>query len=447
MSSSTTTYRITKHSPEFLPVELVSKIMTHLGPHDILSLRLTSRALESKVSLRDFTPLFTYKAIELDQRRLETMEYVISHSNLGRLLQHCTLIAVLPGDGTCTRPNFDEYVPLLTKLFLSIKQHCPGGKLPSLCLNVDVGPKTPTEWLFEGVALRVKRDKARTAAELFKVTMAALHESQLSIEQLDLFSNVLECGLALSAFLKLTPQFASTPVFSSLKEFGGKFSLHPWEREEAISEGAPPPSGCNQDHVIKLLRALLKMSAFAPELESLYILWYANGEDSRDEPKVQIREGDISKFKCLKECSLHGLMIPEQDLLRFMKAVRPTTWTITDSFLSHGTWASIHGYLTSADSPVTYYHLDANYERVSANPGFWYPPYQVHYNMPGEPKIEYRDKKMAGPYTLTRHGSKAKEEIRYEALRVERKHVEEFRRWNNDKRLEYGPNTDYSFRY
>ncbi|KAI1762142.1 hypothetical protein GGR53DRAFT_432530 [Hypoxylon sp. FL1150] len=389
-----------KPSIETLPVELVSHIVTLLDLGDIVSLRLTSHAIESKISGQHLAKFFTHKHVELAPQPLKNMVHITGHGHLGCLLQHCHITGVAGND---TRDD-DEHMRLLAKAFSNLKQCSPKGRLASLCLSVTVRNHDNNS---ESDASSLRKNIWATALRTFDITIAALHASQLPVdEHLDIFGGVLGCSLTFDAFLPLTQRFASMPVFSALKKLTVSLSspfTDPAESGPNSAIDAPPLAG-QAVHGKLTLRGLLDMSSIMPKLESLDLHWYnIIGNDASTAPLNPPAKLGCSKFSCLKTCKLRGVYIFEDDLLDFVKAVHPTTLIMTDIRLMSGTYSSMFEYLALSDTPVTYYHLDDLRVRHAL----------VHFDVPGKAKFPYRGNATMGPSILTRQQNEAKEAIRY----------------------------------
>ncbi|TGJ78217.1 hypothetical protein E0Z10_g10547 [Xylaria hypoxylon] len=425
-----------KHSLEGLPVELVGHIVTLLDCRDILSLRLTSRTLSSKLSQNFLARFFAYKHVELARGPLVNMADMTSQGRPGRLLQHCTIIGVAGNDMSNT-PNFDEDVRLLTKAFMNLKQHSPSARLASLRLSVIVRSQHSDDGTLEPNAGPSRRDIWAIALRTFDVAITALQKSQLPVdEHLDMFGGILGCSLAFNTLLSLNRRFASTPIFSSLKKLTVSLSSPCIDQKERTPDAAViiPDRSSQMMHGTLLLQGLLEMLGLMPGLEGLDIHWYNIGiEESTTDagPTIHLNESRHSILACLETCNLRGLYVNESDLLRFIKAVHPEALIITDVCLVLGTWTSIFQYLTSSGSPVTYYHLDDVREGHNL----------VHFDVPGESKFPYLGVTM-GPSTLTRRINEVKDMIRFGMTSRRPLGSGQRMRWRNSKILEFGPSKD-----
>ncbi|KAI1800356.1 hypothetical protein F4811DRAFT_539452 [Daldinia bambusicola] len=417
-----------KPSLETLPIELLGCIVTLIDLRDIVSLRLTSRLVESKLSQQHLAKYFDHKHVKLAPKPLENMVYITSQGHLGCLLQHCTIIGVAGSDMTGTR-NDDEHVRLLTRAFSNLKQRSPKGRLASLCLRVSVRNRDSTS---ESDSPSLQKSIWATALQTFHVTMAALHASQLPVdEHLNIYGGVSRCSLTYDALLPLTQQFTSMPVFSSLKKLTVSLSSPFTDPEKSTPYSAIniPERSSQTVHGKLALRGLLDMSSIMPKLESLDVHWYnIIAHDTSTAPLNSAVELGRSNFACLQTCRLRGIYILESDLLELVKAVHPSALTMTDIRLTSGTYSSIFEYMTLQDTPITYYHLDDLREGHAL----------VHFDVPGKAKFPYRGVTM-GPSTLTRQQDEVDEAIRYRITHKRPLGSGERMHWWRSKIQEFGP--------
>ncbi|XDG01015.1 hypothetical protein ABKA04_000630 [Annulohypoxylon sp. FPYF3050] len=414
-------------SLETLPVELISHIVTLIDLRDIVSLRLTSRTVESKVSQQHFANYFHHKHVKMASGPLENMVHITSQGRLGCLLQHCTITGVVGIDISGTR-IYNEHIRLLAEAFSNLKQRSPKGRLASLCLRVSVRNRDSTS---ESDSPSLRESIWATALRTFNVTMTALHASQLPVdEHLDIYDGVLRCSLPYDALLPLTQRFTSMPVFSSLKKLTVSLSSPFINPEENISDPAIsiPGQSIQTFHGKLALRGLLDMSSIMPQLESLDVHWYnivaCDTSVAQLNPAVEL---GYSNFACLKTCRLRGVYIFESDLLEFVKAIHPSALTMSDIRLTSGTYSSIFEYMALPNTPITYYHLDDLREGHAL----------VHFDVSGNAKFPYRGVTM-GPSTLTRQENEVKEATRYRITHKRPLGSGERMRWWRSKIQEFG---------
>ncbi|KAI2619291.1 hypothetical protein GGR54DRAFT_138410 [Hypoxylon sp. NC1633] len=420
---------------EALPPEVIDHVVTLLNLRDIASLRLTGRNVKSKISLSQphVAKFFARKDVELAAEPLENMALMTSQGHLGRLLQHCTITGVVEND-TSSAPSIDEHVRLLTKAFTNLKRHSSNGMLASLFLRVTARSNDSNDGTPAPDTPPPHREIWATALRTFRVTVAALHASQLPIdEHLDIFGGVLGCSLAYDAILPLTRLFITTPVLSWLKKLSMSLSSPYIDSQEGTPDVAidVPHRSSQRLDVVLALQDILELSSIMPNLESLDVHWYKVRNYRFTElvnAGTHLRSNGHANFAHLKACTLRGAYISESDLLDFVKIIHPAALTMTDIHLASGTYASMFEYLTSSDTSVRSYHLDDLHEGGRL----------VHFEVPGQSKFRYRGDTM-GPSTLTRQAEEAKEMIRYRFALGRVLGSVERTRWLRRKALEFGP--------
>jgi hypothetical protein len=372
------------------------------------------------------------------------MVRVTSQGRLGCLLQHCTITGIVRNETTAADEG-TEHRRLLAKAFHNLKQCSPTGGLVSLCLRVAARIEGADRELTEPDDFRSWRAVWDTALRTFNVTTAALNKSQLPVDDhLDIFGSLRGCSLACDAFLTFAQEFASMHVFRSLKRLTVSLSVP----LKAITEHqfnvvvTKIAAQAQSTHSNLILQGIMQLSHIMPELESLKIHWYNLGDSMSTSlvPSATRQESTVSSASiCLKECSLHGIYVSESHLLQFLEAVHPATLTLTDVRLVSGTYAPIFEYLTSPDSPFTYYHLDDLRERRAL----------VHFDRPGSLKFRYIPSVNVGPSLLTQQTSHVKEEIRYRFASGRALGSGELNRWRRSKTEEFGrprdPHGGYDF--
>lgn len=195
---------------ETLPVELIETIVKLLKFQDVASLRRTSRTIESKASHASFARRFYRKNIKLETKTLEKLARLSNESYSTSRLQHCTITGIVGLREAASESQIDEHTRLLTTIFRNLKKYIQAGSIASLCLRV---------------VLRITRRTAHmwpetwaTARRTFEITMAALSESNLGVdEHLDLFGSVPSCSLEYTAFLGLAQRPCPANIFKHLK--------------------------------------------------------------------------------------------------------------------------------------------------------------------------------------------------------------------------------------
>lgn len=435
---------------EALPIELIEHIVTRLEFSDIASLRLTSRTIEAKASNGCFNSFLKHKKIELTTKTLQLFVQATEQGQRGWLLRHCTITGIARSD-TTAHEDSTEHERLLGKAFGNLKRWSPESSLASLSLRVAARVEDSKGELVEPGEFRSGREVWKATLHTFRVTMAALRESQLPVtEKLDVFGSIRGCSLACDAFLaNFAPQstlrrhsfgspmrlIVSLSAPSKLDEAGTEHE----SESESESEGeitaaelhAPPPAQ-ESWQARRILQEILHVLPTMPKLESLDLHWYTLRESNVSGPLVPpamtLQErSTVSALPRLRECSLRGIHTSETDLVHFLSAIRPATVTLTNVRLISGTYGPVFQYLTSEDSPVTSYHLDDVYEGTKL----------VHFEVPGTSKFRYSGVIM-GPSTLSREGGHVKEAIPYRFSSRRVMGSVERNRWRRIKAQEFG---------
>ncbi|KAI0483745.1 hypothetical protein F4859DRAFT_529048 [Xylaria cf. heliscus] len=305
---------------ESLPVELVVHIATYLDFQPVCSLRLASRTLAGKLALAHLPRFFAYKNVKLDHRSLNDFAYMTCPGRAGCGLRHCTITGAVADE-----PGAPDLTRLLTEAFVNLRRNSPRASLVSLRVNItDPRPRGPTplrQDIIELFSRQALRAICHAAEQTFEITMAALHESRLSVSQhFELLGAIQGCNLSYrDAFLRITQLAPATTIFSLLKRLTMSLSSM---RMPLIQI----PNTIDQSiHGSNLLRGLLVIQASIPHLEELDIHWYNIG--SLYSPSLENDAEDLnitttleSPNLNLKVCSLRGLYVAGEDLLRYIKA-------------------------------------------------------------------------------------------------------------------------------
>lgn len=196
--------------------------MTWLEFSDIAALRLTSRSISAKASTGLFRSFFKAKTVDLTAESLLRFVEATKNGQPGCLLQHCTIRSIIRADAPASNDeNGTEKQRLLSKAFQNFRQGSLGRSLLSLHLQVAVLDDNSNGSLVKPKVYVYGREVWRTLLRTFRVTMAALRESQLPITQhLNIFGNVKGCSLGFDTFLAefITDPKATREIFSSLKK-------------------------------------------------------------------------------------------------------------------------------------------------------------------------------------------------------------------------------------
>ncbi|KAI1352295.1 hypothetical protein F5Y01DRAFT_97964 [Xylaria sp. FL0043] len=418
---------------ESLPVELVVHVANYLDFQPVCSLRLASRTLADKLSPAYLPRFFAYKNVKFDDASLKEFVYMTRPGRAGCVLRHCTITVV----GRASRLGATR---LLNDAFTNLERNSPRAGLVSL--RVKAG-SLPRDRLYYHMALP---GHWHTAQQTFETIMTALRECHLPVsEHLELRGSVQGCSLSYrGALFRITDLASATTVFGLLKQLTMSLSsmcINSVQIPSAYDRNMYGTDRVEQSvHGSSLLQGLLVMLASMPHLEELDIHWYNVGSFFSNRPGAGIMNLDDMNLNVtaplepahvnLKACSLRGLYVAGEGLLRYLEAVRPTKLTLTDIRLIPGTWTPIFECLSSSTLPITYYHLDD----LRQGDGLL-----VHFDdVPGQAKFSYRDVQM-GPSTLTRRMSEVGTPIRYRCTTQRPLGSGARTRWLESKKLEFGP--------
>ncbi|TRX88481.1 hypothetical protein FHL15_010596 [Xylaria flabelliformis] len=333
-------------SLEILPFELIVMIVKLLDFEDVLSLRCTSRAIESKASYEFFAKYFYRKNIKLETKTLERLAELSNNGRLTSRLQHCTIIGLAGIEAV--EHEMKEQIRLLAAIFCNFAKNIQTGSIVSLSLRVVLRITTPGIYNWEGFWV--------TARQTFGIAMMALNSSNLSVTgNLDLFSSVPFCSLEYTSFplLGKTPSLANN--FKHLKRLTVRLSS-PTEEIMPREYGFTDEQLRQREHVASTLEEISHLPAIMPELESLNLHWFHVTPLLNEQAQLPARR-DTSSFSpalTLKECTLRGISLSESDLLQFIASTSPTTLRLENVDLVTGTYDSTFQHLTHANSQTTY---------------------------------------------------------------------------------------------
>ncbi|KAI8948685.1 hypothetical protein F4801DRAFT_556191 [Xylaria longipes] len=413
---------------ETLPVELIETIVKLLSFRDVASLRHTSRAIESKASHASFTRRFHCKNLKLETKTLRRLAQLSNESYSTSRLQHCTVTGIVGLEEAASESAHDEHIRLLTVIFRNLKKNIQAGSIASLSLRV---------------VLRVTRRTAHmwpetwaTARRTFEITMAALNESNLSVdEHLDLFNSVPSCSLEYTAFLCLAQRPGPANIFKRLKRLTMSLSSPVVDTMDTnYFLPIPDLNGLRQgEHVALTLGAISHVSSIMPELESLDLHWFNIGQSTSNSPAQVPAHRDITSCSpplALKECILRGVYISGINLLQFIMSTTPITLRLKDVNLVTGTYASSFRYITQPNTPTTYCHFkDLCQGR-----------YIIHFDIPEKSEEADESSAKIGRTTLSQQliglGQKG---IAHQLRPILHPRAKEYVRWRQDILPKYGP--------
>lgn len=415
-----------------LPPELIAHIAGLLCLHDVVSLRLTNRAISSMTThTPSFLVHFKSHTISLKAKSLRQLVHMTStkHS-LGCALQDCTIVGIVQEGGDADEEQDTDLQSILTEAFTNLKQHSAAGRLASLSLRVAL-----ESWEAGFYAWRPVWDAARRT---FALVTTALRSSGLSVTgHLDLFGNVRGCSLACDAFLSFgrDPDFGS--VLKGLKQL--TLSLSAPYTSTSISQTVLRDdwrmlSKTQAKHTsLALARIIPLISHHLPGLEEFNLHWYnlSHATSLPSETATPPLPSSYPPFR-LKKLEVRGLYTCSSSLLQLLSATDPATLSLTDIHLTNETtWDPILAHISSSESAVTAYHLDDLHTGTDQLLRFE--------GVPGTAKFPYLDTTRNLPSTLTRD---EKAPIR---SRVPMGHPfgsPWFHRWAVEKLEEFGPPED-----
>ncbi|KAI0188499.1 hypothetical protein EV127DRAFT_471234 [Xylaria flabelliformis] len=353
-------------SLEILPSELIVMIVKLLDFQDVVSLRCTSRTIESKASHEFFAKYFLHKNIKLETKTLEMLAELSKSKRLTSRLQHCTITGIAE-----LKYEKYEHIRLLTAIFCNFEKNIQTGSIVSLSLRVILRITKPGIYDWEEFWV--------TARQTFGVAMRALSSSNLSVDgNLDLFSNVPSCSLEYTAFLPLGKTISLANNFKHLKRLTMRLSS-PTEEIMPYEFGFTDEQLRQREHVVSTLEAISHLPAIMPELESLDLHWFHVTPLLHEQAQLPARR-DTSNFSqalTLKECTLRGISLSESDLLQFIASTNPTTLRLKNVDLVTGTYNSTFQHLMHANSQTTYCDFEDLYCQMS---------HIVHFDTPQNPE-------------------------------------------------------------
>lgn len=433
---------------EDLHVELVDHILRCLNICDIASLRLTSRAMAKKATQPTFTSIFKHKEIILSTESLENMARVTAEGRIGCLLEHCTIegIATSTTVKSAVQNTTTRHLQLLTQAFRNIKQYSPDGKLISICLRVTALEKDFRGKFFKPRSFRSQTAVQAAASGTFKLVMEALRQSELCIEELDIYYSLRGCSLGIEDFMT---NFTPPNVLGSLKRLSVSLCatqiVQQWRIDEEAENKAhvQVPGRHRRWRPHEALLAISHVLRKTQSLESLKAHWYLFGETNEpelfDPGSKEVIARDSDKAINLKECSLHGIWVPANELLQFLQATQLERLTLTDINLLRGTYEPVFEYLTSPACSIKSYHLDD----LDQFPNALSHQPLVHFtNVSGEPQLPFLNENV-GPSTLIRTGRAAKQPISYHIPQLRLPISAAAVRWSQKRQQMYGGRMTY----
>lgn len=398
-----------------LSLDLIDCLASHLSVPDLGSLRSTCRMVAGQVSVSPhYVKHFRSKTVQFSVASLQKFNEITHQNGLGCLLQHLTLscaaeMRVMSAD------KLTQMRQLLIRAFGNLRRHSAVDSLATLCLVVVPGYANSSGQISGPGQYGTWRCVWDAAARLFSATMAALHESELSVlEELDLFAK-LPGALGYHMFTSLSGSFSSFAPFKNLSRLNARFSapMSARPQKKTHKNDASAEQVCRREYPGNVLTDIfLALTKTMPNLTSMSLNWYqigqefvpyldwgarnppSNGEDKTKHPATL--KGQV------ENCHLAGFYVSEDDLLAFLKACSPRMFSAHYVQVIDGTWAPILDHLCSPDSTTESYYFDDIVE-------FWS---LLVFQGPGQRKFQFRGP-IQGPTILSREGQLAKQPIEY----------------------------------
>lgn len=412
-----------------LQSELSWEICGYLPASDVAALRLTCRTLERN-SYNSFTNLFRYRTILLTPESLNNFVAMTQRDELGCLLRSCTIQGVAQDELAQQNDDVDggdkrdaELQRLLTQGFTNLATHGQSRSLTSLTLGIAARVKLRSGSLLRPPHFRSARAIWKRARETFDIVMAALHESQLVVEdELNVFTDTVGCSLEVNHFTAIHRRFLSFNPLQTITTLRLSISLeytsdsdtyYIFNNDEDLlhSDFRSDFQIVQSDGVLQIVRQVL--ARCMPDVERLEVHWYTVGIDLLTEAPLFTetlfdKQIELPRLS-LKECRLYGVGASPQQLFEFIDGVRPKALTLTDLCMINGSWDSVISHLTDPATAIESFHLDDLAVRGDGQQRL------VHFAAPGGPKFRYGDN--AGwPSTITRPPGTAKEHLRYREI-------------------------------
>lgn len=466
---------------ESCPAEIVDSIAKCLSVTDAGCLRLVSRCLHSTATQAHFRSHFHSKRVKVSSAHLEELKVATQRGSLGCEIRDLALVGVVhntkrleanvrrrPKDAESLRHleilqerrrEYEEardsgsIVRLLSDVFKNIAANAAAGKLHSLSLAVTVYRQDADRELLpvDGGSWRLIW---QSAAETFRIVFAALRESQLQLDELNLYdgSQLQRCSLAVDEFSSvdhLDPKLSRT--LGSVRSLSISVSdrILDLAREEQVSgDSADEISHYSTDPDEDLELEELITKAHDPNnsiglasligacrnLPSLSIHQYAL--DNRQVYSKCVMERGVARYLTrlppIEECSLSGVYLCESDMLAFLEKTSASLRALSMQtvYMTGGSaFQACFDYIASSQSP----NLEYLYLHDLLLMGR-----QIHFTDVGETRVPVVDPH--GGNTLKRDG---KEEVRRPILYSLQSSVSLLSntgrlRWLQDQRREYG---------
>ncbi|KAM0798421.1 hypothetical protein BDR22DRAFT_823514 [Usnea florida] len=216
-----------------LPFELSKIIIDQVDRKDLNSLRLTCPSLRS-TTLHHFRLAFTHRTTDLSPRSLHSLITLCENQDLGSAIEKLTIVAAYHdpawletvsqrSDGPYTGEEADRAAPCECLLELRIRAadiseaaaNQSDLRLLTTALQRASNLRTITleSGFFQGPEIRLPASQAcgawhdvwKRALHVFSVTMTALAQSRLALDELHIYGGYWGCGVPAYEFYRLMP--------------------------------------------------------------------------------------------------------------------------------------------------------------------------------------------------------------------------------------------------
>lgn len=327
-----------KKSIEDLPPELMNQVVEHLSYYDLADLRISSRRLSCLTTQDKFKSFCVCKHLRLNVPSLQAFVRATQPGQPGCLLQDLTLCGEA-SNAECisdltdfeaedlrqsqkdlsvveklaqqlNKPiNESKCTALLSEAFQNLARSGQRGRLRTLTLKVVVA--TETKATPDLPAKEVDWRVVWSAATIcFRTLVAALGHSKLPLENLDLFTTVNRCSLALTEIEKVrhTASDGLRQVFRDLKSLSISMSRPAIENHISAAHECQSRNGGP------------KHERLMPNLERLHYHWYSiDGVPELTDSLYRKAQSELAyrRIRCshLKDLTLQGTIVSEAKLL------------------------------------------------------------------------------------------------------------------------------------
>ncbi|GES60489.1 F-box domain protein [Aspergillus terreus] len=466
---------------ENCPTEIVGEITRYIDLIDAGHLRLTNRYLRSTVTQGFFRSYVRSRRVKLTGTDLQRLVVLTQRGWLGCGIRHLTLVGVVNNTKSleaALKANEDDprkrdlevlrgrrqtyqqllesgqIAQLLSQIFKNLAVNNTTGKLRSLSLAVTVYRQDAKREIVP-LAGGSWRLIWQTAAETFRVVLAALQESKLEVDCLNVFSGPLlqKCSLeslelarinynseglikALGALKNLSVSISERII--DLNPLSAQLSDEPadevdWPDDEPDKDINEVIAEAQDENNFVGLADLLRVCHGLKSLHiHQYLVDFHNLSSNTRSPieKLFQRVAELDTLPALEECSLRGVFVRETDLLAFLKRVHLRRLSMENVVMVSGTYRSIFDFCTDEASRLSFLYVD---ELMIQND-------LIYFTGAGEPR--FRTWVGAhGSNTLKREGEQLKQPILYHppdgpAMPVASPARQE---WLLQQRREYGP--------